>query len=247
MKSLTCFAAIALVVASTPTIAQDRLSERPTIVVTGSGQAEAAPDRFSIEAGVVGRGDTQADALRALAAAQNRLMEELPRLEGLTRASLTTGDIAINPIHDDACERRAGRDQACPLLGYQAGAVTHFEGAPAERAGDAISLASELGAASASLDEYRLSDPAALDARANRAAFLDAQHQANMLAEASGRRIVRILRIQDPNAARYDEAAAGMIEEVVVTGSRIRQAISISVAPQPVTASSRITVVFEIE
>lgn len=118
---------------------------------------------------------------------------------------------------------------------------------PAERAGDAISLASELGATTARLDDYSLSDPEALLAEANRAAFADAQTQAERLSEASGRRLVRILRIQDPTAPRLGSEADTEINEVVVTGSRIRSAVSIAVAPEPVETTARVFVVFEIE
>jgi uncharacterized protein YggE len=88
-----------------------------------------------------------------------------------------------------------------------------------------------------------------LRAEANRAAFADAQVQAERLSQASGRRLVGILRIQDPSAPRYgDNVGEAMdIDEVVVTGSRIRQAVSIAVAPEPVETTARVIVVFEIE
>lgn len=242
MKIIAGAVVIAALTLCGPALSQ----ERPTIVVTGNGEASAPPDRFRIGAGVEGRGDTQAEALRALSMAQARIMDALPRLDGLTHAVLTTGNIGIHPITDQDCERRAGRNEACPALGYRAGAGIKFEGAPANRAGNAISLASELGASQAALDEYALGDQAALREQANRAAFLDARRQAEMLAQASGSRLVRIVRIQDPSA-RYDDATNTEVDEIVVTGSRIRQAVSIAAAPEPVTANARITVVFEIE
>ena len=200
----------------------------------------------SVVARVEGRGSTQSEALRTLSAAQSRLLEELPRLDGLTRGRVFTGEVAIDPLTNDACRERSRRGEECPPEGYYARTAIVFEGAPAERAGDAVSLASELGAVQANLDGYRLAGLDTLRAEANRAAFNDAQAQARRLSEASGRRIVGILRIQDPTAARPDGTSTNL-DDVTVTGSRIQSAVRINVAPQPVEITSRLTVVFEIE
>lgn len=245
MKTLACVTALVVGLAW-PVAAQDSLAGRPTIIVTGTGTARAQPDQFRVEARVEGRGSTQPDALRALSASQSRLLEELPRLAGLTRGRVFTGEVSIDPISNDECRERSRRGEECPPQGYYARTAIVFEGAPAERAGDAVSLASQLGAAQASLDGYRLADPDTLRAAANRAAFDDAQAQARRLSEASGRRIVGILRIQDPTVARPDGNSVNM-DDVVVTGSRIQSAVRINVAPQPVEITSRLTVVFEIE
>ena len=247
MKTLACIVAAAASVVALPTAAQDSFADRPTIVVTGNGRASAPPDTFTVDASVRGRGATQQEALRSLSVAQARLIEAWPRLDGLERGRVTTGDIALDTLHDPECEENARRDEECPILAYFATSALTLEGVPAERAGDAISLASELGATTARLEEYSLSNPEQLRAEADRAAFADAQVQANRLSEASGRRLVRILRIQDPSAPRYDGQEAQDIDEVVVTGSRIRQAVSIAVAPEPVETNARVFVVFEIE
>lgn len=244
MKSLACITALVVGLASAAA-AQESLGP-PTIIVTGTGTARAQPDQFKVEARVEGRGSTQSEALRVLSVSQSRLMEGLPRLDGLTRGRVFTGEVSIDPVASDACTERSRRGEECPPEGYYARTAIVFEGAPAERAGDAVSLASELGAAQASLDGYRLADSAALKAEANRAAFDDAQAQAGRLSDASGRRIVGILRIQDPTAARPDGNSTNT-DDVIVTGSRIQSAVRIHVAPQPVEATSRLTVVFEIE
>jgi uncharacterized protein YggE len=245
MKTLACLTVIALAAAA-PSLAQDRTPEPSTIVVTGEAEVEAQPDRFVVDAAVQGRGDTQVEALRALAGAQSRLLNAWPRLEGLSSARATTGDISLEPRHDPACENTR-REDSCRIVAYIARTGVSLSGAPAELAGEAVSLASELGANSAHLDEYGLSDRSSLREQANRAAFEDARRQATLLAEASGRRLGRIVRIQDPTAARQGSDDAMQIDEVVVTGSRVRPAVSIEAAPEPVVVRARLTVVFEIE
>lgn len=248
MKTLACIVVAATALAA-PAAAQDSFANRPTIVVTGNGRASAQPDTFTVDATIRGRGATQNEALRSLANAQGRLIDAWPKLEGLSRGRVTTGAIALDTLHDPECEQNARRDEECAILAWFATSDLTLEGMPAERAGDAISLASELGATTARLDDYSLSSPEALRAEANRSAFADAQVQAERLSQASGRRLVGILRIQDPSTPRYgDNVGEAMdIEEVVVTGSRIRQAVSIAVAPEPVETTARVIVVFEIE
>jgi uncharacterized protein YggE len=248
MKLLTCMTALALSVTPASALAQDRAAEISTIVVTGEGVGEALPNVFTVGASVQGRGETQAAALRQLATSQSRLLEQWVQMDGLTEAMATTGDISVEPRRDPQCESNAHRADSCPVIDYIAYSAVTLRGAPADRAGDAVSLASDLGAVQAGLGEYVFSDRQSLREQANRAAFEDARRQAALLAEASGRRLGRIVRIQDPSAARYSASdEATQVEEVVVTGSRIRPAVSIEAAPEPVRVNARITVVFEIE
>ncbi|MFC7379058.1 SIMPL domain-containing protein [Brevundimonas sp. GCM10030266] len=249
LKSLG-LAALLLAIAQ-PVAAQQGLAGPPSILVTGSAEVEAQPDQFRITVSINGRGATQVEALRNLAAVQTRMMDDLPTLSGLSRSAITTGEIALQPTFDPACgASQYDRDtDDCPVVGYNVGTELTFKGAPAERAGDALSLASELGAGSARVRDYSVSDMRALREAANRAAFADAERQARMLSDASGRRIVGILRIQDPSSRLVGaDQQDGEMADVVVTGNRVRgPAVSIAVAPEPVTATSRVTVAFQIE
>jgi uncharacterized protein YggE len=250
MKSLVFFASAAAAVAcAMPAAAQQAASGPPSILVTGTGEAETQPDQFSIRLSVEGRGATQVDALRDLSAVQTRIMDAAPKLRGLSRATLTTGDASLEPVFDSTCggDEYDRETDNCPIVGYRVSLPITMKGAPAERAGDALSLASELGARSAEISGYSVADMHALQEAANRAAFEDAERQARMLSDASGRRIVGILRIQDPSArlSGDDTVALG---DVIVTGTTGTTArVSLVVAPKPVRATARLTVAFEIE
>ena len=231
--------------------AQEAALDRPSIVVTGSGEAESAPDTFTVTAGVEGRGPDQVAALQGLAARQHSVMDGLRRLEGLTRSELTTGEVKVEGTYDPACGGSGyDRDTTdCPVVGYVASMSVTLRASPVDRAGDAVSLAAELGARGTSISWTGLDDMSALRQQANEAAFADARRQADVLAAASGQRIVRVLRIQDPSARAITIARdeATQIDEVVVVGVRARPRISLEVAPPPVSAESRVTVFFEIE
>lgn len=242
-------AVLAFMACVTPAAAQQALSGPPSILVAGYGEAESLPDQFSVVLGVEGRGVTQVDALGEMSRVQTRIMDAMPKLSGLTRARLTTGDVGLEPVFDPECGGSGyDRDtENCPIVGYKVSTSLTMTGAPAERAGDALSLASELGARSARISSYSITDMGTLEAAANRAAFADAERQARMLSEASGRRIVGILRIQDPSA-RLVGPEFEMSEDIIVTGRARQDArVSIVVMPAPVSADARVTVAFEIE
>lgn len=244
MKTIIVAATLAL--AGAPAHAQEPSAS--TIVVQGQGRAEAQPDSFFIGGQLRGQGSDQTSALRALSGAQTRVSDGLQRMDGLTGARLLTESVAVEPIYAPGC-RAEGRDRdasGCTIQSYTASLRFQFKGAPASEAGNAVSLASELGAQNVGTSGTHLEDDSALRAEARRLAFADAERQARDLAEASGRRIVRILRIQNADA-RMGEYNAGSVDEVVVTGSRVRPSVAIPVDQPPVRVEARLNVAFEIE
>lgn len=243
---------------STGAFAQDGDPERPSIIVLGTSTVERAPDRFRVVAQVDGRASTQVEALAQLASRQADVAESLSSLEGLTSHELTTGRPTVSPVRQADCESDYRSDEACPITGYLAASSVVLEGSPVERAGNAVSLAAERGATSATVQEFFLSASQELKAEAERAAFSNARAQAERLADASGQRIVRILRIQDPDvsrASRYGGLAVDVDElaEQVPLGRDVSRVallaprVSLAVTPQPVEVTARLVVEFEMD
>lgn len=242
-----CAAAIAASMLAMPAMAQE-MESRPSITVVGRGHVETPPDSFRMTAEMEGRGADQVAALRALSAVQSRV-GEVEKLEGLERARLTTGAPSVSPTFDPQCGGdRYNRDtDGCPVVGYVASMELTLEAGPVARAGDALSFASERGARNASVQSFYLAEDASQTADAQRAAFVDARRQADTLAAAAGQRIVRVLRLQNPNADHFVAQAADAAAEVIVTGSRMRPAVPLDVAPPPVRTEAQIVATFEIE
>jgi len=238
---------IALVVLATPAAAQD-LGVRPSITVVGRGHVETPPDTFQLSAELQGRGTDQVAALRALADAKQRVTD-IERLDGLRAARLTTGAPNVAPSFDPACGAQGyGRDTAdCPVVGYVASISLMLEASPVERAGDALSLASERDARNARVDSFFLRDDQSQSVEAQREAFADARRQAEALAAAAGQRIVRVLKLENPDADRLVARYAAPVAEVVVTGGRASPSVRLDVAPPPVRTEARVVATFEIE
>lgn len=233
-----------------PTLAQDEITSRPSIVVVGLGRAEQTPEIFRMSADLQGRGATQVDAFRELANVQKRVRDGLANLNGLTNVEVTTGQASVSAVPDPQCvgDRYDTEGLDCPATGYLAAVSVVAQGSPVDRAGDAVSLAAQLGARNSSMTSTKLVDESQVRAEANRAAFADARRQALALADAADQRIVRVLRVQDPTAESYrTDVSAGHLGDVVVVGARPQLEVPLEVAPPPVVHTSRLTVVFEIE
>ncbi len=241
MRILT-FIALAAMTCAAPAAAQDRSS----IIVVGVGRVEREPDRFKLTADIEGFGRTQVEALEQLALVQARVSDNLINLDGLDLAVVTTTGAQVDPGADPDCVA-----DRCPLTRYSATVTLSLEGSPVARAGDAVSLASESGARSAALRPAYLSSSAEPQREANRAAFLDARRQAELLAEASGQRIVRVTRIQ-PQGVGMDGSEDEMVERIPL-GRSVRNVaalapqVHLTVSPEPVEMTARLTVWFEVE
>lgn len=249
MKTLACIAFAAAALAS-PAAAQDVGENRSMIIVAGIGRAEREPDRFTVTAHIEGQGRTQVEALQALVQDQTRVGHGLTHLEGLTTAVLTTDEPRVRPVRDPDCETDYGNEDRCPITGYSATMKLTLEGSPVTRAGDAVSMAAESGAKSASLASTALSRDDDLRAEASRAAFADARRQADLLAGASGQQIRRILRIQTQGASTVDlEELVGTVPigRDITTVSLLAPTVRVEVSPEPVVVTTRLSVTFEIE
>ena len=246
MKSI--FSALVILCCAAPALAQNAAAAPPAIVVVGTGQAEAPPDSFTVTARIAGRGADQISALRTLADTQQRVSGDLQNLEGLDRLTLTTSRISVSPVTAaDCAEDRYGEPRSdCPIAGYVATIELTAKGEPLAQAGSVLSLAAERGAQSVTLEQFDLADRTVLDAEASRLAFADARRQADFIAAASGQRIVRVLRVEDPQN-RIGAIQSGAMDEIIVTGSRVRPAVDLSVTPPPVVVRKQLSVVFEIQ
>lgn len=247
MKFLPSVALCGTLLLSAPAMAQDWPRQPATINVTGEGRVQADPDRFAMTASVNGAGATQVEAIRNLVEVQSRVTDAVTRLRGLTWSEFSTGTPAVQPIYSEECQARGyGRQEGCDVAGYVATQSLSLNGAPAERAGDAVSIAAERGARDTRLTGYSLSDDSSLRRDAARAAFADARRQAEIIADASGQRIIRVASVNLPQsdleASFVVPAQArlyGFFEEA--------PAVALTVSPQPIRVESQLSVQFEVE
>jgi uncharacterized protein YggE len=158
----------------------------PTIRVGATGEATGAPDRLTIDLGVVCRAPTARQALTRANERAAELIEMLGR-EGVAKNDIATRSISIHPHYDDKGK----------VAGYEASNDVVVVLRDLARAGEVIDAA-----AGATGDDIRMGaltfgieDPSELLAEARQAAVRKATKQASELALAAGVALGPILRI----------------------------------------------------
>lgn len=128
-------------------------ADRPEILVTGKAQVEVIPDTFKIVGGLTTRGPSRSDVLDDLAQRIENIRQTIPALEGLESVDVKTSEIAIYSIRPEGCDvedylsgySEDPYPEECNPIEEYAGVTITILGSPIAQAGNALSLASELG------------------------------------------------------------------------------------------------------
>ena len=185
-------AAIAVITAcsAAPQAAAENDAAR-TIIVTGQGEASAAPDMVVLSIGVETQGDTAAAALRENSAAMSATIEKLKDL-GVADKDIQTSGLSINPRYDYERSRTNP-----PIAGYVASNTVTARLRDLASAGAVIDQAVESGANRLNGISFTFADPKPLYDEARRDAVAQAKAKAELLTDAAGVSLGRLLTIQD--------------------------------------------------
>jgi uncharacterized protein YggE len=194
----TVAALILAVVVAVPAFAQDK--ERAHIVaVWGEGTARAVPDTAEVSAGVVTQADTAAAALQANSAAMDKVMQTVQSF-GIASGDVQTQGVSVSPL----MSRPTGnnRPDAPPqITGYRASNIVSIRVRDLAKLGTVLD--SLVGAGANEMHGMRLTigKPAPMmdDARAK--AMADAKRKAELLAQAAGVKLGRVVSISEESAA----------------------------------------------
>jgi uncharacterized protein len=223
---------------------------RKQIVVRSEATIKVVPDSFRLNTELRARGDTRDDVIKSISETLDRVTAEFPKLEGLEKSELDPSRMRLNPVYERQCRRDSYDDDACPVIGYLAEIEIEVEGSPAEVAGNALSLLSDLGVAEVDFDEYFIRDLSKVYDAAQERAFENAKDKAERLAEMAGTVLAGVLKIQMKEYEDEDIFYGGFSADsdvIVVTGSRISPKNELNITPAPMKIQREITVTFEIE
>jgi uncharacterized protein YggE len=242
---------IALLAASLGGASFAQSAEPSQITVVGFGSAERAADWAKVSMDVIGEGKTSIEALQALTALQERLTSRLGSLQGATSMQVETSQLKISEVRGRECNAASYRpatlsEGPCAIVGYVAQLSMTVKIAPGNRAGDAASLAAELGGRNVALASFGLNETASLTSAATEMAVRNAKAQAAIIAKASGVRLGPILRVQDPSALEIDRGPAPARPDIALSGNRFAPIVSVAITVPPVRQNARLSVVFSI-
>jgi uncharacterized protein len=180
--------------------------------VSATGRAEARPDEAQFQAGI----NSWSANAREASAANARAIEEL--VAALRQAGVPEQDIQTRATSIERIQWGDRKGQ------FQASNVVAVTVRNVDRAGEAITAATEAGANILSGPDLRMKDPEAAMNAAYAAAFKAAQARAEAYASAAGMRVARILTIRDAGGSQGNRHMPGAVPVVAPPPVMMEQA-----------------------
>lgn len=202
------FAALALfAVLAAPASAQD---SPPTLSASGEGIENVAPDIAIVTLGVLTQADTARAALDGNNAEMDKVIQSV-RGEAIADKDISTNGFSIGPVYaQDPSPRPDGTIQPPRIVGYQVSNQVRVVIRELDKAGTVLDKAVSAGANQAASINFDKDDRKSVVDKAIASAIADATRKAELMAEAAGVRLVRILNINVGDGGgvpRYDAVA----------------------------------------
>lgn len=189
LPALLLSAALALPVANAA-LAQGAPSPLPPMItVTGEGVVDVAPDMATLSLGVTTQADTAAEALAANSTSLDRVLANLAAA-GIEPRDIQTSNLSLNP-------NWTGYDSTPRITGYVAANIVTVRIRALDRLGVVLDTVVADGANTLNGLTFGLADPEPALNDARREAVLAARAKAELLAEAAGVTLGRIVSISE--------------------------------------------------
>ncbi len=228
MKKIALIATALVAFAAAPAMAQNA-PEMATLTADGAGVVLAAPDTVVITIGVTTRGDNPAAALDANNADMQAVIDSI-LVAGVEESSVATSNFSISPIY--ANRTPGGENDPLPIIGYSVSNQVTVR-VDIDASGGILNEVVAAGANQINGIRFDIAEPEPLQDEAMAAAIADAQRKAELMAEAAGVRLVRVVSVSAYGNAQPQFNVARMEAAVPIMGGE-----------QAITANA--TLVFEI-
>ncbi len=235
-KALFPATAVALLTAcsAAPEAAAQNSNTARTITVSGEGRASAVPDMAVISIGVQSDGDTAAAALRQNSTTMKATIDKLKDL-GVANKDIQTSGLGVNPRYDYEQNRSNPR-----IIGYTASNTLTVRLRNLNDAGAVIDQTVQSGANTLGGISFTFADPKPLYVAARKDAVQDAKDKAELLTDAAGVGLGRLMTIQDGYAQA--PSPRPMLARMEMSADA---AVPLAAGESSVTAS--VTLIYEIE
>lgn len=161
-----------------------------TLSLQAEGDVKAAPDMANITLGVTTQAPSAADAMRLNADKMNAILAAL-RGQGLAERDIQTSNLSLGPQYVYA------QNQPPKLTGYQASNDVTVSVRDLAKLGPAIDAVSSAGANQINGISFGLKDPLSAEDQARRAAVKALGAKAELYAQATGYRVVRLVKLSE--------------------------------------------------
>lgn len=235
--------------------------ERPSVTVIGVGEAKKPAEYVLFSLTVRGEGATPVEAMKAMSASRAAIEGGVRSLKGVDKLETRTTILNTQEVRDRKCD--AGRPTYsqqptlntgdCAVIGAVVTLQETLRLAPPKRLGDVLSMATQLGAKSATATGTGTDDDRPLVDEATAKAFADARRQAETIAKAAGLRLGPVLRAQNQQAAYSPLGLPGVaIAQAAVSPPApprppVALEVPVDLTTQPIVRDARLIVTFALE
>ena len=205
--------------------------EGPRLMVNGTGEVSVAPDQARITLGVSHSRDSAAEAMAAMSA---DLTAVIARLEGagVAPADLQTSGLSLSPRYD----HRASSGEP-EVAGYIASSMVTVLVRDLDRLGTILDEVVQDGANEMRGLEFDVADRAPHLDEARRLAVADARRKAEVLADAAGLSLGRVVTLQ--------EGGGGHGPQPMFDMARV-ESMAVPVAEGALTIAASVAITFEV-
>ncbi|MCB1488203.1 MAG: SIMPL domain-containing protein [Bauldia sp.] len=188
-------AATAILVA----LAMPALADEPriaTLSASGAGSVSVVPDIAIVTIGVVSQAETAREALDANSADLRKVIKTILG-EGIKETDVGTSGFSVNAIYEGKPYRSSssGSEKPPRVVGYQVSNEVRVTIRDLAQSGAVLDKVVTAGANRINDIQFDVSDPETPSDEALKQAIADARKQGELMAEAAGVRLVRILDI----------------------------------------------------
>ena len=215
MRSWLAALGTAAMLALAPTLAQaDTAPPVPQLQANGTGEVMVTPDIAVVTIGVTSQAAEASAALAANSADLARAIAAI-RAAGVADKDIATSGFSIDPVYEQADNRPSDRPPA--IVGYRVENRVRVTVRDIAKSGDLLDAVVTAGANRVSGIAFDISDRKSAANDAIRAAIADAKAKAELMADAAGLRLVRILTLNaDENGGRGPIMAFDMAKSAPV-------------------------------
>jgi hypothetical protein len=227
MKSWLAALGTAAMLALAPTLAQAADGPPvPQLQANGTGKVMVTPDIAVVTTGVTSQAAEASAALSSNSADLARAIAAI-RAAGVAEKDIATSGFSIDPVYEQTDNQPSDRPPA--IVGYRVENQVRVTIRDIAKSGDLLDAVVAAGANRVSGIAFDISDRKSAADQAIRAAIADARAKAELMADAAGLRLVRILTLNaDENGGRGPIRAYDMAKSAPVPVMPGERAVSAS-------------------
>jgi uncharacterized protein YggE len=173
--------------------------EAPSILVTGSGEVSAAPDRASVNLGAVAEAKQAVEAQKQLSQVMQRVVKDIKAL-GIADEKIRTDKLSLYPVYSNPGRKTDQEPNAPRIVGYRAANTVRVQVDDLDRVGSVIDAGITAGANQLANLSFELRDDGNYRQQALKLAAQDARVKAEAIAAAMNLQLGEVVEIREEGA-----------------------------------------------